>query len=68
MTRYDSIDVVSEDDAMFEEPAWKRLITLVSVRGPSLERAPPPAVPTSPATFRLGCVFLTSSPAPFPPR
>ena len=57
MTRYDSIDVVSEDDAMFEEPAWKRLITLVSVRGPSLERAPPSAVPTSPATFRLGCVF-----------
>ena len=68
MTRYESIDVVSEDDAMFEEPAWKRLITLVSVRGPSLERAPPPAVPTFPATFRLGCVFLTSSPAPFPPR
>lgn len=66
MTRYDSIDVVSEDDAMFEEPAWKRLITLVSVRGPSLERAPPPAVPTSPATFRLGCVFLTLVAGPLP--
>lgn len=62
MTRYDSIDVVGGDDDIFEEPAWKRLITLVSVRAPSLERAPPPSVPTSPAVFRafaMGCMFLT---------
>jgi hypothetical protein len=52
MTRYDSIDVVGGDDDIFEEPAWKRLITLVSVRASSLERAPPPSVPTSPAIFR----------------
>ena len=67
MTRYESIDVVSEDDAMFEGPlgsASSRSCRCVTP--PSSARRP--AVPTSPATFRLGCVFLTSSPAPFPPR
>ena len=57
MTRYESIDVVSEDDAMFEEPAWKRLITLVSVRGPSLERArrPQPSPRPPPLSASVAC-------------
>ena len=65
MTRYESIDVVSEDDAMFEEPAWKRLITLVSVRGPSLERAAP-SRPHVPRHFppRLRVSNLVAGPLP----
>ena len=51
MTRYDSIDVVGGDDDIFEEPAWKRLITLVSVRALSLERAPPPPPAPRPPPF-----------------